>query len=266
MGQLCDDGCKVILTKKKIIIQKQDQVVLEGQCNYADDLWDIELAPTKQHKAHAIIRKDKTKYDLAHYFLEVCFSPPISTFDKSVKNGNYITWPGLPPETKLLRHFTSTINTAKGHLDQERKNLQSTKIPYEETETDSDKYPPSTLSSKTYECIACIESFKAKEKSYMDLTGRFPEKSARGNQYLLVVYDYDSNAILVEPIVNRQKATITRAWKTIHDTLSTKGAKPKLYVLDNEASKELKVAIKNDNVAYELVPPHIHRRNAAERV
>ena len=265
MGQLCDDGCKVTLTKKKIIIQKQDQVVLEGKRNYTDGLWDIALAPTKPHKANAIIRKDKTKYELAHYFHDTCFSPPVSTFEKAVKNGNYITWPGLPPETKLLRHLTTTINTAKGHLDQERKNLQSTKIPYEETETDSDKYPSTPLSSKTYECIACIEPFEAKEKSYMDLTGRFPEKSARGNQYLLVVYDYDSNAILVEPIVNRQKATITRAWKTIHDTLSTKGAKPKLYVLDNEASKELKVAIKNEDVAYELVPPHIHRRNAAER-
>ena len=34
----------------------------------------------------------------------------------------------------------------------------------------------------------------------MDLPGRFPHRSSRGNEYLLVVYDYDSNSILVESI------------------------------------------------------------------
>ena len=32
--------------------------------------------------------------------------------------------------------------------------------------------------------------------SYMDLTGRFPYKSSKGNEYILVEYSYDINAIL----------------------------------------------------------------------
>ena len=48
----------------------------------------------------------------------------------------------------LLKKLTTTINTAKGHFDQEQKNLQSTEIPYEEIETDLDKYPTNNKPSK----------------------------------------------------------------------------------------------------------------------
>ena len=36
--------------------------------------------------------------------------------------------------------------------------------------------------------------------------------------------------------------------------------------MDNECSSDLKLAIINSNSKYELVPPHQHRRNAAEKV
>ena len=40
--------------------------------------------------------------------------------------------------------------------------------------------------------------------------------------------------------------------------------KPKLHILDNEASKAFKSAIK-ENCELQLVPPDTHRRNLAER-
>ena len=39
-----------------------------------------------------------------------------------------------------------------------------------------------------------------------------------------------------------------------------------MYILDNEASNDLKRALKKNDLTYQLVPPHIHRRNAVERV
>ena len=48
--------------------------------------------------------------------------------------------------------------------------------------------------------------------AYTDLTGRFPYRSSRGNEYILVGYHYDSNAILVQPLGNREAKTITNAW------------------------------------------------------
>jgi hypothetical protein len=44
-----------------------------------------------------------------------------------------------------------------------------------------------------------------------------------------------------------------------------KGFKPKLQTLDNETSAALKNFFTANNVEYQLVPPHCHRRNAAER-
>ena len=40
-------------------------------------------------------------------------------------------------------------------------------------------------------------------KIYMDQTGRFPVTSSKGHQYILVLYDYDANAILTEALRNR---------------------------------------------------------------
>ena len=99
----------------------------------------------------------------------------------------------------------------------------------------------------------------------MDLSGRFPHKSSQGSQYLLVIYDYDSNAILVEPLQSWQAAKINSAWKTIHKKLSRGGNEPNLYIIDNEASNELKQSMAKHTVDYQLAPPYIHCTNAAER-
>ena len=37
-----------------------------------------------------------------------------------------------------------------------------------------------------------------------DLPGRFPFISSRGNNYIFIMYDFDSNAILAEPIKSRK--------------------------------------------------------------
>ena len=126
---------------------------------------------------------------------------------------------------------------------------------------------PSTgfLKSCLHDCLAVIHSFETTAKAYTDLTGQFLYLSSRGNKYLLVVYDYDSNAILAEAIPNRQAATIKNAILNITDILQAHGTKPNLYILDNEASLDLKQSLKKNNITFELVPPHVHRRNAAER-
>jgi hypothetical protein len=51
----------------------------------------------------------------------------------------------------------------------------------------------------------------------------------------------------------------------IHQELTSMGFKPKLQTLDNEASAALKSFFTTNEVEYKLVPPHCHRRNAAER-
>ena len=99
-GQLCDDGCKIILDENKATIVKDGHVLLEGKRNLRDHLWDIELPifqieTATKHYANAIIRKDTTKKDLADYLYQCCYSPPLSTFKVAINNGNFIIWPGI---------------------------------------------------------------------------------------------------------------------------------------------------------------------------
>jgi hypothetical protein len=56
-----------------------------------------------------------------------------------------------------------------------------------------------------------------------------------------------------------------KAYDQIHRELTVKGFKPKLQTLDNEASAALKNLFTTNDVEYQLVPPHCHRRNVAER-
>ena len=51
----------------------------------------------------------------------------------------------------------------------------------------------------------------------------------------------------------------------MNTVLTKRGRKPNLYILDNEASADLKASLAKQNINYQLVPPHVHRRNAAER-
>ena len=70
----------------------------------------------------------------------------------------------------------------------------------------------------------------------------------------------------MELLKSRTGPEIVRAHKSLFARLRKSGNQPKLHRLDNEASKALRDHLKhNQQVDYQLAPPHIHRRNAAER-
>ena len=79
------------------------------------------------------------------------------------------------------------------------------------------------------------------------------------------MYDHDSNAILVHPLKTRQASEITQAWTNLHTKLSRHGHEIKHLILDNECSHDLRQAFKKNKIDFQLVPPNVHRRNAAER-
>ena len=273
VGQLCDDDCTAIFDKAAMKIIKNGMTIITGKRNTADGLWDIELPLTPLTTvavANAIIKKSTSHAELADYLYACCGCPPLRTFLRAIKNGNMITWPGIH-DINFNKHLTKSIASAKGHLNQERKNLQTTKPVADSSspspeDMDEDSFPASLNPPvKTHEVLATIIPFEANGKAFHDLTGRFPHKSSRGNEYLLIHYDYDSNGILAEPLKSRQSAEIRRGWQVLYNQLAKRGNAPSVYIMDNEASVELKTACEKYNLDYQLVPPHIHRRNAAER-
>lgn len=100
---------------------------------------------------------------------------------------------------------------------------------------------------------------------FSDQTGRFVVPSSSGNQYLFVLYDYDSNTIHAEPIPSRTKHQILSAYKKVINLLEDRGFKSKLQRLNNEASGLLKDYMHSKGIDFQLTPAGIHRRNLAER-
>ena len=101
--------------------------------------------------------------------------------------------------------------------------------------------------------------------TYSDLAGCYPIKSARGNQYILICYDYDRNVVLEELLPSRSVAYINKAVPKLLDTLTTSGHNPKLHIIDNQSCDILKKTLLKRKISYKLVSPHTHFRNAAER-
>ena len=101
LGQLCDDDCEVNLYKKFLHVIKGQKEIMKGCKNSTDGLWDIPIpitlkSPKNQHVS-VIIQNGTDKKDLFQFYRLACFSPTIATFVKVVKNGNFISWPGLTP-------------------------------------------------------------------------------------------------------------------------------------------------------------------------
>jgi hypothetical protein len=100
---------------------------------------------------------------------------------------------------------------------------------------------------------------------YTDQTGRFPVVSSKGNKYIMILYDYDRNSILAQPIKDRTATELLKAFQIMEQDLVARGLKPKLMKLDNEASKLLKLYLHQQDITFQLVPPYSHKRNSAER-
>jgi hypothetical protein len=284
IGQLCDHGCTAEFTSTAILIKHNNIPVLQG---YRDPigLWRIpmqhkptqqpaHLSPTTvvpcpgsahQHTINSTIDTRTQHGELIQYLHATCFSPTESTWIQAIKNNHFTTWPLLSTEPTVLKYFRNTPATAKGHLDQQRKNLQSTK-PLLPTEATDEFTVVDTTNHRTnflYATLGVVHP--ATGQVYTDQTGRFPVDANDGHKYLMVLYDYDSNAILTSPLRDRRGPTIKAAYQKLHALLLKKGYRPKLQRLDNEASTLLKEFLTDNEIDFQLTPPGIHRRNAAEQ-
>lgn len=220
----------------------------------------------QDEELNVIIRKHTTKTTLENFLHEALIAPRTSTLIKAIHN-HLTTFPGLDAQL-IQKHLPPSENTALGHIKQERHGLQSTKLTnnHPTTEQENDFFPPSdTPNIKTNEVMYSLVNNNKEGLGYFDLTGKFPYRSARGNQYILIGYHYDSNAILAVPIKNRNASVITAGWKELHDQFTTAGVAPTTYILDNEVSATIKDAFKTAKVSFQLATAHQHRVNAAER-
>ena len=90
-------------------------------------------------------------------------------------------------------------------------------------------------------------------------------QSDRGNNYILVEYHYDANNIITSPLKNLIGPCTLCGITKIHDNLIKQGLTPKLHIVDNEVSEDLKKYFEDSDIQFQLVPLQMHRRNSSER-
>jgi hypothetical protein len=149
----------------------------------------------------------------------------------------------------MQQHLPKSITTAMGHFDQLRKNLHLThhcKQPNnKEVEQFYQDVNPDNKSTTNQAFAAMIDLHAdntLEGRSYSDLMGCFPAKSQDGNLYVQVLYKYDNNAILVEPLKNRTEGKQLMAYTKILKQVAW-GTPIKMHCMDNEASAVLKTLL-----------------------
>jgi hypothetical protein len=285
MGQLCDSGCCIVFDACSVKVYFNDDVILAGERTTATGLWHLSLHPptplpaqqlpapsraplveeplAHPHFSHAAVTS-ATPAELVAFGHAALFSPALSTLRVALARGYVAHFPGLTTTT-LTKHPPHSFAMVKGHLDQTRKNQRSTKSPPVVPEplppTDiapeaSFEFPSSDhLNQRTHHCFAAIIE-PATGQIHTDQTGRFIVASSTGNNYILVLYDYDSNSILVAPMRSRTAGPcILAAFQLLHARLVAAGLRPQLQRLDNECSTALKQFLHAEHIDYQLVPP-----------
>ncbi len=181
----------------------------------------------------------------------------------------FASWPGLTADA-VNCHYPDSKETPKGHGRKAPSGLCSTKVTTLALDDSAEAFGvedstrPTKKEKMVFLWILDMED-EATLKIYTDQPGRFPKKSSRENQYIMVLAEIDSDAILVEPMKNRTAGEMVWAYQVLIDCLNLAGIFPKLHILDNECSADMKETIKSNNMEFQLVPPHDHCCNLAEK-
>jgi hypothetical protein len=260
VGQLCNE-CYIVTFKNAsvAVCNSQEFQILSGPRDLDTGLWRINLRQDNQQMHQPVannVYELRNTGALVHYLHKSLFSPTKSALLQAVKNGRLITWPGLT-EDAIHKHLKLTPATVMGHMNQRRRNIRSTsKAPIADVPTTN-----TDVVTKTHLFNAVLVD---QGQLYTDLTGKFQVKSSKGNSYVMVCYVYGCNYVKVILIKSRSASEWVKAYDHIHRKLTVKGFKPKLQTLDNEVSATLKISFTANDVEYQSVPPHCHRRNANE--
>jgi hypothetical protein len=265
VGQFCDAGCTAVFNQHKVEITHNNKIILMGTRS-PPGLWYYQLpTPTTADPPSANASIANTTAEHIQFLHAAAFSPVTSTWIDAINNGHFTTWPGLTADA-VRKHLPKSFASAQGHLDQSRKNQCSTKSTIASDKPEPIIPTPEPNNQKTQYIYAATGEFsEATNMIHSDLTGRFPQTSTQGNKYILIIYSYDGNAILAEPMRSRTDNAAIAAYRTILSCLKKAGLAPKLQRLNNEASRALKDFLDDQEIDWQLVPPYCHRRNAAER-
>ena len=288
--KLCDAGCTVEFTMIGCNITYRGKQIVCGKKCTTTGLWMIPItenatanqppttSPANINQAAKVIlttreiahhaMQTSTREELAQYYHQCLLSPPKPTLLQAIDNQPFKTFPGLTYEL-ISKHLPPSTATDKGHMKRRKQNIRSTRSNQQAIKNAkfevSDMNPPQQMcAALDMFCFAALAD-TIKGTMYTDLTGKFPVRSYKNNQYVFVAYFYSLNAIIVRPMPNRTDASMVATFKDIIEEPKSCGHQPQLNVMDNECSKAVQQYITSEKIDIQLVEPQDHRFNAAER-
>jgi len=206
-------------------------------------------------------------------------SPPVSSLLKAFRRGYLSSLPRLTA-TMVAANPPVSIATARGHLDLTRQGQQSTRkekkdrrkrgklMRVESAKTvindiDDPAVIPDEFDLEPDAFVCVIDLSKDDDANHSDTTGRFDIPSWRGSNYVLVsVYKGYAYGVAMP---SRKAQSHVKAYETVYDHYRSLGHVPTIQRMDNETSILLDRFFKERNITVQLVPPHNHRANRAER-
>jgi hypothetical protein len=186
--------------------------------------------------AHSAYTQD-TAQDLAMYLHACTGYPVLTTWTRAISNGNYRSWPNLSAATGpkwIRRHQPKSIETTMGHMKAICSGARSTKntkskpsIEVEDVVDNNEepdlKPPRSHIEIAKNHQVACrvveIQHSNVKGLVSSDLPCQFPFISNKGNDYVLVMYDYDTNSIIGKPIKSQDADQLVFGYQQCYDEL-----------------------------------------------
>jgi hypothetical protein len=96
----------------------------------------------------------------------------------------------------VRKYLHKSDANVKGHTNQQRQNTRSTQ---QQEPSEDPNAAPEDIGNTGVVYAAIVEAGQI----HSELTGRFLTTFTKGNKYVLVLYDYDTNNILTEPMKNR---------------------------------------------------------------
>ena len=280
---LCDGDMEVTFRKKDMDVKdKNNKVIIQGKRDTESPLWIIPIVRKEKqltnnvHKGQSLHQANSAYHQhtlpkLTAYLHSCVGSIPPKTWIKAINNGWFDSWPGLTAAA-VSKHLPKSPMTVMGHLHRIRKGIRpSDKIDKEELMEEEMlpelPLPPPRghIDRQHYIGVDAVKFEKLKGTISTDLPGRFPITSAQGNAYIFIMYDYDGNSIMAEPIKNRKKESLLYGFHTCVTALKRAGITPIIHRLDNEISKDMITRMEQEKMDFQIAAPGDHRLNFAER-
>jgi hypothetical protein len=234
----------------------------------------------------------QTKGNSIHFAHQSHCSPKISTLLKAIWQGYLKGCPNLTVKG-VLKYLNPSPATAKRHMKCPCQGIQSTqpkgscttatyvttaKLPIIANVHDDDAdlshfapqggYPHSNANvldennSSTRDAnLFCFAAFADKwiGTLYNDLTSAFPFVLLERNVWFLIVYHYESNAILALPFLGFRYNVIFAAYKQQYKLLESKDFVIKFNVMDNQARNIIKQYLTPKQCDLMLFEPNYHQ-------